>query len=59
VKRHHDQGNIYKRKTFNWGWLIGSEVQSTIITPGIVAASRQVLEELRILHLDPKTVRKN
>ena len=21
MKRHHDQSNIYKEKTFNWGWL--------------------------------------
>jgi hypothetical protein len=21
LKRHHDCGNSYKEKTFNWGWL--------------------------------------
>jgi hypothetical protein len=30
VKRHHDQGNSYKRTTYIGGWLIGSEVQSII-----------------------------
>jgi hypothetical protein len=29
------------RKTFNWGWLTGSEVQSIIIKAGNMAASRQ------------------
>jgi hypothetical protein len=41
-------------RTFNWGWLTGSEVQSIIIKVGSMAASRQadmVLEELRVLHL--------
>jgi hypothetical protein len=33
VNRHHDQGKSYK-KTFNWGWLTGSEVQSIIIKVG-------------------------
>jgi hypothetical protein len=32
---------VLKRTTFNWGWLIGSEVQSIIIKVGIQAASRQ------------------
>ena len=31
VNRHHDQGKSYKKRTFNWGWLTGSEVQSIII----------------------------
>jgi hypothetical protein len=29
------------KRTFNWGWLTGSEVQSIIIKPGTMAASRQ------------------
>jgi hypothetical protein len=33
---------IKKKKTFNWGWLTGSEVQSIIIkVGGNMAASRQ------------------
>jgi hypothetical protein len=28
-------------RTFNWGWLTGSELQSIIITAGSMAASRQ------------------
>jgi hypothetical protein len=39
VKRHHDQGNSYKN--INWGWLIGSEVQSIIIVAGSMVTSRQ------------------
>jgi len=31
------------RKTFNWGWFTGSEVQSIIIKSGRIAASRQTL----------------
>jgi hypothetical protein len=34
VNRHHDQGKSYKKTTFNWGWLTGSEVQSIIIKVG-------------------------
>ena len=34
VNRHHDQGKSYKKPTFNWGWLTGSEVQSIIIKVG-------------------------
>jgi hypothetical protein len=34
VNRHHDQGKSYKKTTFNWGWLTGSEVQSIIIQVG-------------------------
>jgi hypothetical protein len=30
------------RTTFNWDWLIGSEVQSAIIKAGSMAASRQM-----------------
>ena len=26
VQKDHDQGNYYKRKTVNWGWLTVSEV---------------------------------
>jgi hypothetical protein len=33
VYRHHDQATLIK-STFNWGWLIGSEVQSIIIKAG-------------------------
>jgi hypothetical protein len=29
------------RTTFNWGWLVGSEVQSIIIKTGNMALSRQ------------------
>jgi hypothetical protein len=36
------------RTTFNWGWLTGSEVQSTITKAGMA------LEELRVLHLHLK-----
>ena len=30
VKRHHDCDNSYK-ETFDWGWLIVSEIQSIIV----------------------------
>jgi hypothetical protein len=30
MNKHHDQATLI-RTTFNWGWLIGSEVQSIII----------------------------
>jgi hypothetical protein len=44
------------RTTFNWGWLTGSEVQSSIIKAGawhIQAGMVQV--QLRVLHLHLKT----
>ena len=48
------------RTTFFWGWLTGSEVQSIIIKalstwqhPG-----RMVKEEVRVLHLHLKAVRR-
>jgi len=47
------------RTTLNRGWLTGSEIQSIIIR--VRAQSIQadiVLEELRVLHLDPKAVRR-
>jgi hypothetical protein len=31
VKRHHGQGNSYKRKHLIWGWLTILEIQSIII----------------------------
>jgi hypothetical protein len=40
--------------TLKWGWLTVSEVHSTIIMAGSMAASRQAwhqLEELTVLHL--------
>jgi hypothetical protein len=41
---------------FNWDWFTGSEVQSIII----LAVSRQIGagKELRVLHLDPKALRR-
>jgi hypothetical protein len=39
-------------RTFNWGWLTGSEVPPIIIMVGSVAA--MVLKELRVLHLHPR-----
>jgi hypothetical protein len=45
-------------RTFNWGWLTGSEVQSIIIKVGAwQRPGRQagmVQEELRVLHLHLK-----
>jgi hypothetical protein len=34
VNIHHDQSKSYKKPTFNWGWLTGSEVQSIVIKVG-------------------------
>jgi hypothetical protein len=42
------------KATFDWSWLSGSEVQSTIIKAGSTAASWWALEELRVQHLDQK-----
>jgi hypothetical protein len=39
------------RRTFNWGWLTGSEVQSIIIKAGTWRhQAGMVQEELRVLH---------
>ena len=45
-------------KTFNWGWLTGSEIQSIIIKVGSIQASMVQEEELRVLHLHLKAARK-
>ena len=34
VNINHDQGKSYKKTTFNWGWLIDSEVQFITIKVG-------------------------
>ena len=34
VNINHDQGKSYKKPTFNWGWLIDSEVQFITIKVG-------------------------
>jgi hypothetical protein len=34
LNRHHDQGKSFRRTTFNWGWLTGSETRSIIIKVG-------------------------
>ena len=39
VKRDHDQGNPYKKKTVHWGWLTVLDVQSIIIMRSSIAAS--------------------
>jgi hypothetical protein len=46
------------RTTFHWDWLAGLEVQSiiTIWENGSIHAE-VALEELRVLHLNPKEVR--
>jgi hypothetical protein len=57
VKRHHDQDNSYKRKIFYWGWLTVSEDHHGGKHSSVHAD--MVLEmELRVLHLDPKAVRR-
>jgi hypothetical protein len=43
-----------RRMTFNWGWLIGSEVPSIIIKAGTWQHPGMVQEELRVLHLHLK-----
>jgi hypothetical protein len=45
----------------SWGWLTLSEVQPIMITYGRKHGSIQVdmvLEELRVLYLDPKSARR-
>jgi hypothetical protein len=46
------------RTTFNWGWLTGSKVQSSIIKVGwnmqCSVQAGMVQEELRVLHLHLK-----
>ena len=49
MKRHHDQGNYYKR--VNWGWLTVSEFQSIIVISRSMQADVVLGKELRILHL--------
>jgi hypothetical protein len=41
------------RTTFDWGWLTGLEVQSSITKHGSIQAG-MVQEELRVLHLHLK-----
>ncbi|KAL6084023.1 hypothetical protein STEG23_029938 [Scotinomys teguina] len=55
VKRHHDHSNSYKEKTFHWGWLTVSEVESIIIRAehGGMQADMVLEKELRVLHPDP------
>ena len=38
MKRHHDHGNFYKEKIFNWDWSTGLEVWSIIIIARSTAA---------------------
>jgi hypothetical protein len=41
--------------TFNWGWLIGSEVQSIIIKAGAWCIQAGMVQaELKVLHLHLK-----
>ena len=40
VKRHHDQGKLLQRTTFNWCWFTLSEVQSIISMAGSMAVCR-------------------
>jgi hypothetical protein len=52
MNRHHDQGKSYikKKKTFIWGWLTGSEVQSIIIKVGALHLQAGMVQaELRVL----------
>jgi hypothetical protein len=46
------------RTIFNWDWLTGSEVQSIIIKMGTWQHPGMVQEELRFLHLHPKSARR-
>jgi hypothetical protein len=46
------------RTTFNWGWLTGSQVQSIIIKEHGSMQTGMVQEELRVLHLHLKAVRR-
>jgi hypothetical protein len=59
MKRHHYQGNSYIVTTFNWGWLAssGSVHYHHGRKHGCVQAGR-VLEELRLLHLVLKAIRR-
>jgi hypothetical protein len=44
------------RTTFSWGWLTGSEDQSTIIEVGAGSILEGIVqEELRVLHLHLKS----
>jgi hypothetical protein len=45
-----------QRITFNWGWPTVSEVQFIIIMARSMA--NLVLEEPRVLHLDPQAARR-
>ena len=40
-----------KKRTFNWGWLTGSEVQLIIKAGAWQHPVKMVQEELRVLHL--------
>ena len=52
VMRHHDNGNYYKGKIFNWGDLLTvSEVQAILIMVESMVACRQMWYWL---HLDQK-----
>jgi hypothetical protein len=46
-------------RTFNWGWLTGSKVQSIIIKEGAWQhPGRHGAGRAEVLHLHPKAVRK-
>ena len=51
MKRHHDHSNSYNGKHF-----IRAGLQSQV-QPIIIMVGSMVLEELRVLHLDPKACR--
>jgi hypothetical protein len=54
MNRHHDQGKSYKKTTFNWGWLTGTDSPlSSRMMHGSIQAG-MVEEELRVLRLHPK-----
>jgi hypothetical protein len=59
VKRHHDQGNSYKRKHLTGGLLNISEGQSMIIMAGSVVAdwSARCWRSRWELHLDSQAKR--
>jgi hypothetical protein len=51
---------ILIRITFHWGWLTGSEVQSSNIKVGAWQhPGSQVQEEVRVLHLHPKETKEH
>jgi len=51
--------NASLTRTFSWGWLVGSYVQSIIIKAGAWQyLGRHVQEELSVLHLPLKAARR-